>query len=190
MKLKLICTSITFLFLLTIVNIVSASPDNWVEVNRWSGEAFPEPNHLTTGNFVCDHVEWRIRWIYTATGSPFESFLVIQVYEQGNPESIDLIYKSSYFSQSGTNNIRNNSGTFYMNGTIANIEEYTIIVEQNVDSIPTPTPVPTSQPTQSPTSSPSPTPSVPEVPIWIILALVTTATLLTVLFIRRKKSPN
>jgi len=136
MKLKLICASITFLFFLTIVNVVFASPDNWVEIGRWSGEAFPKLAEFQTEPFNCNHVEWRIRWLYTATGSPFESILVIKVYEQGNPEYIDLIYKSSYFSQSGTNNIHNNSGTFYLNATIANIEEYYVIVEQNVDSIP------------------------------------------------------
>ncbi len=136
MKLKLICISIIFLFFLSIINVAVASPDNWVEVGRWSGEAFPKLAEFQTAPFTCNHVDWRIFWIYTATGSPFESILVIDAYEQGNPERIDLIYKSSYFSQSGTNNIRNNSGTFYLNATIANIEEYYIIVEQNVDSIP------------------------------------------------------
>jgi hypothetical protein len=59
---------------------------------------------------------------------------------------------------------------------------------------PTISPTTTSSPTPSPTPtlSPgmSPSPSVPEFPSWIILPLVLTATLLTVLFIKRKKNPN
>lgn len=121
--------------------ISSAKATTWVEVARWSEEAFPEPKEFTTGNLVCNHVEWRIRWIYTAVGSyPYESLLLIEIYEQGNPESIGLIYKSGYISRSGIKNIHNNSGTFYLDITLVNIEECTIIVEQDVDSIPEFTP--------------------------------------------------
>jgi len=124
-------SKIVLLILVFSVNtslIFLAHADTWEEVDRWSGEAFPDVDELSTEPFFCSAPEWRIRWSYIATGSPFESILLIKVYEQGNPEEIDLVFKMSYYSQNGVNSIHNNDGTFYLNITAANIEEYLIIV--------------------------------------------------------------
>lgn len=135
---------ITSLALLTSVIVLfmaisSVRATTWVEVVRWSGSAFPDPEQFTTEPFNCPHVDWRIRWSYTAVGSPFESLLMIEIFEGG--ESIGLIYKSGYFSRSGDKYIYNNSGTFYLEILLLNMDDYTIIVEQDIDSIPEFTPV-------------------------------------------------
>ena len=187
----------TFLILtstLSMLNVVSAT-DNWVTVNSWTGKAFPEPANIYTGNFVITGSEWRIIWSYEAVGgTTFESIFVAQTYEAGNDnKSTDLIYKDSYFSQHGESDIQK-SGTFYINATIANIESYLIIVQQNIDSTPTPTPTqsPTSTPIQLPTATPfssqnpTPTPTAPEFQSWIILLIFICASLMSIVFIKRR----
>lgn len=104
-----------------------AKATSWVEVVRWSGSAFPELAQFEE-QFECSHEEWRVRWIYDAVGSPFESLLIIQ-------SGGDLfVYSDGYFSKSGVRNVHNNRGNFSFSITCANIYEYTIIVEQDVDS--------------------------------------------------------
>jgi parallel beta-helix repeat protein len=75
----------------------------------------------------------------------------------------------------------------------SNIESYPLINQVNIGApvptptpAPTPTPIPTSSPTSTPVASSTPSPSTPEFPRWIVLPLVAAATLLTVLFIRRR----
>jgi len=53
-------------------------------------------------------------------------------------------------------------------------------------SSPTPTPSPSPSLSPAPSTSPTPSPSVPEFPTWIFLSLIIIATLLTVLFSRKK----
>jgi hypothetical protein len=57
---------------------------------------------------------------------------------------------------------------------------------------PTPELTPSATPIQSEKTIPNLTPSplIPEFPSWIILSVVTIATSLAVIFVRRKKSPN
>lgn len=141
MNLGLICISLIFLFFLPTISFVFASPENWVEVARWHGEAFPKLAKFQTQTFAISHTEWKILLLTTAQGSfDFESIVVIEVYEQGNPERTDLIYKTSYFDQSYTNYVHK-KGTFYLNATIANCEEYYVIVYQDVDSVPELSPI-------------------------------------------------
>ena len=78
--------------------------------------------------FEISHVDWRVRWSYVAVGYPFESLLLIQK----NGEL--FIYSSSYISTSGVRNVYNEAGDFSLAVLCANVYEYTIIVEQDVDS--------------------------------------------------------
>ena len=136
--------------------IQSVNATNWVEVTRWSGSAFPDPQQFETEQFECNHVEWRIRWSYDAVGTPFESVLIIQ-------KGGDLIvYSEGYFSKSGVRSIHNEKGNFSLSIMCGNMYEYTIIVEQDVDSI-------------------------PEFSSLIILPLFIFATLLAVIVYRRKQ---
>jgi len=107
----------------------SVEATSWVEVDRRSGSAFPDLAEFSL-QFECSHVEWRIKWSYDAVGSPFESVLLIQ-------KGGDLIvYSEGYVSKSGVRNIHNEAGNFSLDITCLNMYEYTIIIEQDVDSIP------------------------------------------------------
>ena len=109
--------------------IQSAKASDWVEVDRRSGSAFPDPEEFSM-HFECSHVEWRIRWGYEAVDPPFESLLLIR-------KGGDLIvYSSGYFSDSGVRNIHNEAGNFSLLINCVNMYEYWIIVEQDITSIP------------------------------------------------------
>ena len=106
--------------------------DNWVEVTRFIGT-----KGYTTPVFVCDHVEWRIRWEFDPGHWHFADFHTLKVttYEMGE--------SSTYFNQiieppNGNLNgveLLNKSGIFYMK-IDSGFSSYNIIVEQNIDSIP------------------------------------------------------
>jgi hypothetical protein len=107
--------------------------DNWVEVTRFIGT-----KGFTTDVFVCDHVEWRIRWEFDPGHWHFADMHTLQVttYEEGE--------STNYFNQirelpSGNLigvELLNQSGTFYLEIGSGLIDSYTIIVEENIDSIP------------------------------------------------------
>ena len=107
--------------------------DNWVEVTRFIGT-----KGFTTDIFVCYHPEWRIRWEYDPGHGHFPELAILQVTTYKEGES------SKYFNQilevpNGNLNgveLLNQSGTFYLEISTGIIESYTIIVEQNIESIP------------------------------------------------------
>jgi len=127
--------------------------DNWVEVTRFIGTS-----GFTTDVFVCDHVEWRIRWEFDPGLWHFADMYTLWVTTYKEGES------TKYFNQirqppggnlSGVE-LLNQSGTFYLEIGSGLSDSYTIIVEENIDSI-------------------------PEFPSWTILPIFTIATLLIII---------
>ncbi|WP_455278481.1 hypothetical protein [[Eubacterium] cellulosolvens] len=134
---RLLLISLTSLFFLSIItsNIVFASSNNWSEVTRFTGSG---TEHYTTDFFNCEHVEWRIRWEYVPHPSlPFLALFSVYTYPQGEDVSyIDSIIKTGNNDTNGTSYIHNNDGTFYSKINVATTESYTIIIEQDLNSIP------------------------------------------------------
>ena len=131
---------ISGLALLTIMIAMSmmislAKATNWVEVTSFTGSGTEQ---YTTDYFTCDHVEWRIRWEYVDS-----EYTVFNVYTY--PQGEDVLFINSIIKiggedTSGVSYIHNQQGTFYMKINVANTESYTIIIEQDTDSIPEFTP--------------------------------------------------
>ncbi|MCD6240042.1 hypothetical protein J7K27_00770 [Candidatus Bathyarchaeota archaeon] len=127
--------TLSIVTLTTLIGSVSASPENWVEVIRFTGSGTEQ---YTSEYFTCDHVEWRIRWEYVPDPE-YPEFALFNVYTYPQGEDtlfIDSIIKSGADDTSGVSYIHNNAGTFYMKINVANTQSYTIIVEQDLDSIP------------------------------------------------------
>ncbi len=114
---------------------VLASPENWQEVTRFTGSGTQGYN---TGYFSCNHTEWRIRWSYVPDSShPEYALFSFLTYPQGEIVSyIDFISEGGGSNTSGISYIHNNNGTFYGKVNVANTESYTVIIEQDMDSIP------------------------------------------------------
>ena len=152
LKKKILGLALLTIMLALSMSISLAKATNWVEVTRFTGSG-------TTDYFTCEHVEWRIRWEYTPSKLAVFGFYV---YEKGEDVFfIDSAFKMGDEETSGVSYIHNQEGIFYMDISAANIENYTIIVEQDVDSI-------------------------PEFPSWIILPLFLVATLFAIIIKKRR----
>ena len=151
-------TSLFFLIILT-SGIVFASSNNWSEVTRFSGSG---TEHYTTDYFNCEHVEWRIRWEYVPHPAfPLLALFNVYTYPQGEDVLyIDDIIKTGANDINGTSYIHNNDGTFYSKINVALTESYTIIIEQDLNSI-------------------------PEFPSWIILPALLVASIFALVFRKR-----
>lgn len=155
--------------------------ENWVEVTRFTMDSVPstwwgDPSG-NTDFFNCDYVEWRIRWEYTPHPAvPEYAALYVEVYEkkedviwrgeliqQGESVLIDVVREYGMSETSGVSNIHNQTGRFYMFISGSNIENFTIIVEQDIDSI-------------------------PEFPLWTILLLVIAVMLVVGIYRKRLAS--
>jgi hypothetical protein len=142
------------------VNIVFASSEHWVEVKRFTGVG----GISTIPTFTVDHVDWRIRWeIEPGNGSERTAFLVY-VYPATGGQWFEQIQHFGREETTGILNICNYSGSFYLNVLTGTVNGYTIIVEQNIDSI-------------------------PEFPSWIILPTFLIVTFLAITF-RKRPSVN
>ena len=131
---------------------VPPTSEDWNEVARFTGSG-------TTNYFTCEHAEWRIRWEYKP--EIFHFLFGVYVYEQGEDVFfIEAITKSGNEQPNGVTYIHDQKGTFYLDITTANIDKFTIIIEQDLNSI-------------------------PEFPSWAILPLVLTITLFSVV-VKRK----
>jgi hypothetical protein len=154
---QLLSMGLSSLFFLIIVTsgIVFASSSDWSEVTRFSGSG---TEHYTTDYFNCEHVEWRIRWEYVPNHAlPLLALFSVYTYPQREDTSyIDSIIKIGAKDTNGTSYIHNNNGTFYSKINVATTESYTIIIEQDLNSI-------------------------PEFPSWVILPLILVVTLFSVI---------
>jgi len=112
--------------------VAFASSGNWVEVTSFSQG---RPWFGNTSSFRCDHVEWRIRWEYVIDESMLTAFL-FEIRLQDTDEIIGDYSNSGKLNiTEGIYNITDYEGEFYLFiGT--NAKSYSIIVEQNLESIP------------------------------------------------------
>ena len=135
-------TFIVVLFCLCLLvstsGVAFASSDNWIEVTRFTGLG---TEIRKTDYFICDQSEWRIRWEYIPD-SQYSSLISFSVYTypimEGSrgPAPANVINKVGIEDTNGTSNIHGYPGTFYMYINNVGTESYTIIVEQDLDSIP------------------------------------------------------
>ena len=121
----------------------SESSANWAEVISFSGDAYEQPHELET--FTCDYVEWRIRWEYEPNTEP--GYSGVPQYKNGMPLSIsnentNLTPYWYFFYDTGVEPQKN--GTTYFHDRAGNfqmkidddVQDFTIIVEQDLNSIP------------------------------------------------------
>ena len=129
---KLYCFQFIFLsvlILFSLCNTVFASFENWVEVDRFTGGSW----NGGTRPFIINHIEWRIRWNYEPTidvdlDIPMGfHFMVMDV----DHNYIDIVFGDE--EKNGTLYL-NQDGEFYLDISGLHVE-YTIIVEENIESI-------------------------------------------------------
>jgi hypothetical protein len=183
---------ILLLFLvLMLVPIQLVRAEHWVEVVRFEGRR----DIFTTAPFVCNYSVWRIRY-ESYSGDRFPMIipgvytLNITIYRQG--ETTDYIDRISEEPTQGMyyyHLIRNNTGSFYMNISTGYSDSYSIIIEQNTDSVfVTPTPIPSPTPINSNTENNSASPLGLSLEIIAALVVMFVAAFTAVLLVLRRKS--
>jgi len=152
------------LFLVASVSgVVFASSENWVEVVRFTGGG----NRFgATSPFVIDHVEWRIRWEYVpmvpiGRQNDFDFDVIPEEnrIEGQFTSGMSIAGVNSPVEKNGTLYFPDLKGIFYLHTSPGN-SEWTMIVEQNIDSI-------------------------PEFPSWIVLPLFLTVTMVVAIYKKR-----
>ena len=127
----LIALLFCFCLLISTSGVVFASSGNWVEVARFTGMG-----RLETDSFDCTHVDWRIRWSFNHSielgplGPPLA--FTLQVYTVSG-ERVESFMATS--QTSGTLNY-NRTGSFWLSINEMYVDNWSVIVEQNIDSIP------------------------------------------------------
>jgi hypothetical protein len=134
---------------------VFALSGNWVEVAKLTGGG----GIGTTDHFTCDHADWRIRWEIEPTNSSERTAFLVYIFPYSDAFRREAWFESiqHYGTEetSGILYIYNHSGSFDMD-VLASIESYTMIIEQDVESI-------------------------LEFPSWTIVPIFTIATLLIII---------
>lgn len=120
-----------FLLFLLSSNVALVRSASWSEVARFS-----DLGDYTTDYFNCSHVLWRINWNYTPSPSnPTMAGFLANVYQQNGSTSISSMGHFGNTTTNGTSYITQ-QGTFYLTIQIANLEHYTIVIEQDMESVP------------------------------------------------------
>jgi hypothetical protein len=130
----IVCLLASLFPVLSNISPAVASPADWVEVTRFTGSG---TQNYTSDYFTCTHAEWRIQWSYVSDPAyPLYAILVVTTYPQGGDVAFNLIMESGPSNTSGTSYIHNRQGTFYNKIYVTYTQSYTIIIEQDIDSVP------------------------------------------------------
>jgi len=135
-------------------NSFQESEKKWVEVVRFNGTIWPE----YTERFRIDCFDWRINWSITPKTSDTIVPLKFRL-DVKNATGYIVEFFLASFQIFGTLNM-NQTGEYYLYIDPMHAEDYSIIIEQNMDSI-------------------------PEFPSWIVLPLFVLVTV-TIIFVRNK----
>ncbi len=163
-KKRFLSSIVLFVWLSSHLVIAFASSDNWSEVARLTGGGVS-----TTESFTVDHVDWRLRWEIEPSNSSERTAFLVYIFPctgiQHSEQWFESIQHFGTEETSGVLYIYDHNGTFNMD-VLASAESYTMIIEQNLDSI-------------------------PEFPSWIpLLTLLVTVMAVAVIYRRILSKPN
>ncbi len=109
--------------------------ENWLQVATLTGQG----GISSTDTFTVEHNDWRILWeveLDNETEWPLlQAYIFPQTESNGSEQRVGIIQMFVNEQTSGILKVYKQSGSFYIN-VDANIKNYTIIVEQNINSIP------------------------------------------------------
>jgi hypothetical protein len=107
---------------------------NWQTVTTFQGSS-----DTTTNYFKIDATEWRIKWSYTPKAGIAGDLAIFSflVYPKGETTRyVESLMKTGRNETSGTLYIHEGGKEYYLKIIVANIDGFTVTVEQDVDTIP------------------------------------------------------
>jgi hypothetical protein len=185
---------IAFLAVLLLIPLQCIRAENWVQI-----EGFQEPgNDYVTNTFACNYSEWRIRYsTYAPALEPFPIsyfYLNITIHRIGDNSSDNKVGTISVLPTQGKfyyQIVHNQTGNFFLDFRTGILDNYTVIVEQNIDSTLAPSTsnvMPSGTSTSSLPSSPTDSTNVIiDVVSIVTLVMVIMAIVLTILIRKRAK---
>ena len=112
------------------IDSVLSLESNWVEVAEFNGTIWAE----YTEHFMIDYFDWRIKWTYTPRLSDTINPYIFRLdVKNASGYIVELLFASNQIS--GTLNM-NQTGEYYLYIDPMHAENYSITIEQNIDSIP------------------------------------------------------
>ena len=112
--------------------VVFGSSENWEEETRLTGRG----GMGDTKTFTVNHVDWRVRWEIKPSNNTGETAFLAYIFtSNGYTQWVDTIQQQGTKETSGILNIQNRSGSFHFQITTGNIETYTMIIEENTNSV-------------------------------------------------------
>jgi hypothetical protein len=127
MRTSVLC--FVFLLFLLSSNIALVKSTSWSQVAQFS-----DLGDYQSDYFNCSHVLWRINWDYTPDPlNPTAAALLVTVFRQNVTMSITSAGNYGNVTTNGTSDVLE-QGTFYLTIHIANLDHYTVVVEQDLDS--------------------------------------------------------
>lgn len=122
-----------FLLFLQSSDVALVASASWSEVTRFSGSN----GEYTTDYFNCSHVEWRIDWNYTPSPD-FTEYTAFgaYVYPRNQDVIIASIFEMGNTTTNGTTYVYLRQGEFYLKISAINVENYVVVIEQNLESVP------------------------------------------------------
>jgi hypothetical protein len=121
---------------------VFASSDNWVEV-----ATFTESDGFgAIKPFVCNHVDWRIKWQYSPSDPHFTVFTIdILSHEDNTTKTLYTVGDDGpkkptpavfgQLNKTGTCYVTGHNGSFSLS-IFSSARSFTIVIEENLDSVP------------------------------------------------------
>ncbi len=121
-----------FLLILLSSNVALVTSASWSEVTRFTGSGY-----YKTDYFTCNHVEWRINWNYKPNSSyPESAVFAIYIYPRNASSYIGVISQYGNTTTNDTTYIHNRQGEFYLKFLATNLEGYSAVIEQDMESVP------------------------------------------------------
>lgn len=137
MKKPGLLVTILLVSVLVLVPTQSVKAEHWVEVIRYEGRQAA----FVTEPFTCNYSEWRIRYeSYVGTHFPMiipgVYLLNVTTYPQGEATNYtDRIRVDPTQGEYFYHLIHDSPGTFYMKISTGFSDNYSVIIEQNIDSV-------------------------------------------------------
>jgi hypothetical protein len=118
------------LFLLSYLLIIPVHASTWVQVTTFTGATT-----MNTDYFIVNCTEWRLNWSYMpSVGIEQYAGFYVSAHEKNGDMPI-YIYQSGNTTLSGVSYAHNANGTFYLSINVANLASYTIIIEEDFDTV-------------------------------------------------------
>lgn len=188
-KQSIILSLLIIIFLTGLIQLPTSQAAEYVTVTAITGSA-----DQTTATFPITSNTWRLQWSYTpkSSSNPEFAFFSVFIYPKGETAGYAGSFSADGNTQtSGTEYVYEGNDDYYLKILAANLQSYTITIQQETQPTPAPTMQPTQRPAQQPTVQPTSEPdnsSSPFSPMLLaaLIVVVLVVAVVAIFVVKRK----